>query len=146
MKLEEVALYYPLLTNGDEEICKIIFYMNELNQTMMNWFKKHSSAYKHSSKTVEKIPEEPFITLMEFYDKTHICHPSTLSKLMRTDREFFHKCGHRKGETDSKGTMFYIRSEAAISYLANCKSGRLRNKVKKYFEKKQERECQKNAA
>jgi len=66
---------------------------------------------------------EPFITLMEFYDHTHLCHPSTIAKMFKDDTWFFHKCGKRLGK------KYYIQEITAIDYLSKCNSVKLRKKA-----------------
>lgn len=87
---------------------------------------------------VEPEINEPWISLMTFYEKTHLCHPSTIAKQFRIDEEFFKKCGMRKG------SRFFIRENAALEYLAACKSEKLKKRALKYLiDKERENEpCQ----
>jgi hypothetical protein len=71
----------------------------------------------------QSVSDEPYITLMEFYEKTHICHPSTISKMFKEKAWFFHACGKRIGN------KFYIQELAATEFLSKCDSIKLRKKA-----------------
>ena len=60
----------------------------------------------------KKQDDEPWMSLMEFYDKTHLCHPSTLARLLSNDRTFFDLCGSKKG------AKYQIKMKAALEYLS----------------------------
>jgi hypothetical protein len=92
------------------------------------------------SKEDKKNEGEPYITLMEFYAQTQICHPSSISRLLESDSQFMYLCGKK---TTKK---YLIRKEAAIEFLTTCYSARIRNAVKKYLHERKQKEtlCQSN--
>jgi|ERR1700731_660746 len=61
----------------------------------------------------QECSEEPLITLMEFYERTHICHPSSLCRLFKSDKNFLRLCGIKSG------CAFLVRQDRTINYLAN---------------------------
>jgi hypothetical protein len=67
--------------------------------------------------------EEPYITLMEFYERTHLCHPSTVAKMFKQDDWFFQNCGKKIGN------KYLIQELSAVVYFAYCKSVKLRKKA-----------------
>jgi len=74
---------------------------------------------------VPTIVNEPYITLMEFYDRTHLCHPSTIGKMFNKDDWFFHRCGKRVGN------KFFIQEVEALTYLSTCKNPRIKSKAQR---------------
>lgn len=81
---------------------------------------------------------EPYITLMQFYEETHICHPNSISKLLTADPEFLRVCGKRQGK------KYYIKLESTIKYLASCDSPRLSNSARKFLKKREQDKTQEN--
>lgn len=76
----------------------------------------------------EKYEDEPFITLMEFYDQTHFCHPGSIAKLIRADDKFPTHCTIRKGK------KYYVRPNATLKYLSTCFSPKIRERAKTFLE------------
>jgi hypothetical protein len=85
---------------------------------------------KVQPETFKAKEQEPLISLMEFYTRTHLCHPSTLARIIHKDEGLFN------GTVSKKGTKFYVREKKMLAYLASdFESPKVRPKAQKLLQK-----------
>lgn len=81
-----------------------------------------------SQKKEEPIQDEPYIPVIEFYNKTHLGNPSYINALATRDEEFRKKCARKNG------TRWEVKLYAACKYISKLKRSSVATEAKKYLQ------------
>lgn len=101
--------------------------------TVVNFFLNFAMYFAETEKKVEQCSYNPLrtsdnaITLKEFHEQTHIMHPVTAEAYFKKDPAFLSACGELFGKT------LLIKKNAAVRYLANSNSDKIRFRARRYL-------------
>lgn len=82
-----------------------------------------------SQKKEEPIPDEPYIPVLEFYNKTHVGHPTYVNALALRDKEFLNKCARMNGN------KWEVKLYAACKYISKMKRSPVAKVARMFLEK-----------
>jgi len=77
------------------------------------------------------IPNEEFISMMDFYDRYHMCHPNAISNTLVKDPEFMKWCGRKHNR------RYEVQPRKCLNYLSKYGPIKLKKRAKDLLAKEE---------